>query len=201
MAALLRSSTTRRTLALTAVLAAMAAILLAAALAIFPGADDEPGPSAIGGPFRMTAQDGRIVTEQDLVGRPTLVFFGFTRCPDVCPTALAEVSAIFERLGADKKVAALFVSVDPERDTPASLADFLSNFDRRIVGLTGSPEATQAMQKGYRVYAKKVPTKDGDYTMDHTAIVYLMDKRGRFVNAFNIARPPAEAAKELARYL
>ena len=201
MAALPRSPTARRTLALTAVLAAMAAILLAAALAIFPGADDEAAPSAIGGPFRMTAQDGRTVTEQDLVGRPTLVFFGFTRCPDVCPTALAEVSAIFERLGPDKKIAAMFVSVDPERDTPALLADFLSNFDRRIVGLAGSPEATQAMQKGYRVYAKKVPTKDGDYTMDHTAIVYLMDKRGRFVNAFNIARPPDEAAKELAKYL
>lgn len=201
MTALPRSSTTRRTLALTAVLAAMAAILLAAALAIFPGADDEPGPSAIGGPFRLTAQDGRIVTEQDLVGRPTLVFFGFTRCPDVCPTALAQISGIFERIGADRKIAAFFVSVDPERDTPAALAEYLSNFDRRIVGLSGSAEATQAIQRAYRVYAKKVPTKDGDYTMDHTAIVYLMDKRGRFVNAFNIAQPADEAARELARYL
>lgn len=201
MAAMPKSQTARRTIALFAVLVAFAAMLFAAAVAIFPTPDEEAAASAIGGPFRLAATDGRMVTEQDLVGRPTLIFFGFTRCPDVCPTALAEVSAIFGRLGPQAKVGAYFVTVDPERDTTAALADFLSSFDKRIVGLSGDPQALEAMRRAYRVYAKKVPTSEGDYTMDHTAIVYLMDKKGRFVNAFNIARPADEAARDLARYL
>lgn len=201
MAAAPKPTTARRTIALFAVLVALAAVLLAAALVIFPPAGDEPAPSAIGGPFKLTATDGRVVTEKELVGRPTLIFFGYTRCPDVCPTTLAEVSAIFEKLGPQAKVGALFVTVDPERDTPAGLADYLSSFDRRITGLTGDPSALEAMRRAWRVYAKKTPTSGSDYTMDHTALVYLMDKRGRFVNAFNIARPADEAAQELAKYL
>lgn len=189
-------------LPLTLVLVALAA-LVAATLLVFDGwrGPGDPAPSAIGGPFRLQTSDGRVVTEKDFEGRPFLVFFGFTRCPDVCPTALAEVSAVFEKLGPQAKISALFVSVDPERDTPAALADFLSSFDRRITGLSGDPTALEAMRGAYRVYAKKVPLKDGDYTMDHTAIFYLMDKKGRFVNAFNMSRPAEDAAKELAKYL
>jgi len=160
------------------------------------------GVAAIGGPFTMTGQDGRIVTEADFKGRPALVFFGYTHCPDVCPTTLFEISELFKAMGPDKKVSAVFVTTDPERDTPAVMKDYLSSFDTRIVGLSGTPEQTTAIEKSYKVYAKKVPGETGgDYTMDHTAIVYLMDKDGRFVSAFNLDRPPQEAAKELEKYL
>jgi len=160
------------------------------------------GTATIGGPFTMTEQDGKTVTEADFKGRPRLVFFGYTHCPDVCPTSLFEISEIFKAMGPDKKISAVFVTTDPERDTPPVMKDYLSSFDTRIVGLSGTPEQTAAIEKSYKVYAKKVPGEKGnDYTMDHTAIVYLLDKDGRFVNAFNLDRPPQEAAKELEKYL
>jgi len=158
--------------------------------------------ATIGGPFSLTDQDGRTVTERDLKGRPFLVFFGFTHCPDVCPTALFEVSEIMRALGPDAdRVRAVFVTVDPERDTPATLKDYLSSFDPRLSALTGDPEAVTAMAKAYRVYYKKVPLSEGGYTMDHTAIVYLMNKDGKFVSPFNIKRPPDVAAADLRKYL
>lgn len=159
-------------------------------------------PSAIGGSFRLTDQNGKTITDQDLKGRPFLVFFGFTHCPDVCPTTLHEVSEILRSLGKDAdRVRALFVTVDPERDTPDKLKDYLSSFDPHLVGVTGDAAAITAIGKAYRVYAKKVPLDGGGYTMDHTAIVYLMGKDGRFVAPFNIKRRPEEAAADLRRYL
>jgi len=159
-----------------------------------------PQTAAIGGPFKLTNQDGRTVTDQDLRGKPFLVFFGFTHCPDVCPTTLFEVSEVMRNLGdqADR-VGALFITVDPERDTPAKLKEYLSSFDRHLTGLTGDPAALAAVAKGYRVYFKKVPLDDGSYTMDHTAIVYLMGKDGRFVAPFNVKRPTEVSAAELRR--
>ena len=158
--------------------------------------------AAIGGPFELTAQNGRTVTERDLKGRPFLVFFGFTRCPDICPTTLFEVSEIMRALGKDAdRVGALFITVDPERDTPAALKDYLSSFDPHLRGLTGDPAAVAAVAKAYRVYYKKVPLEGEDYTLDHTALVYLMDKQGRFVAPFNIKRPPEAAAADLRKYL
>ena len=130
-----------------------------------------------------------------------VVFFGFTHCPDVCPTTLFEMSEVLKRLPKDKKVAALFVTVDPERDTPALLKEYLSSFDPRISGLTGSREAIDATLKAYRVYAKKVPQENGEYTMDHSAIIYLMDKQGRFVNALNMQQPPEAVAREIQRQM
>jgi protein SCO1/2 len=160
-----------------------------------------PATGAIGGSFELVNQDGRTVSAQDLKGRPFLVFFGFTHCPDVCPTTLFEVSEVLRALGPDAdKVNALFVTVDPERDTPDKLKDYLSSFDSHLTGLTGSSEAIAAMTKSYRVYVKKVPQADG-YTMDHTAIVYLMDKEGRFVAPFSLKRRPADAAADLRKYL
>jgi protein SCO1/2 len=130
------------------------------------------------------------------------VFFGFTHCPDVCPTTLFEVSEVLRALGPRAKdVRALFVTVDPERDTPAVLKDYLSSFDPRVIGVTGDAEAVAAIEKSYRVYAKKVPLEGGNYTMDHTALVYLMDKNGRFVAPFKMKRRPEEAAAEIERYL
>jgi protein SCO1 len=165
-----------------------------------PGAG-VPTAAAIGGPFQLVNQDGRGVSAQDLKGHPFLVFFGFTHCPDVCPTTLFEVSEVLRALGRDAdKVNALFVTVDPERDTPDKLKEYLSSFDPHLTGLTGSPEAVAAMTKAYRVYVKKVPQAEG-YTMDHTAIVYLMDKEGRFVAPFSLKRQPADAAADLRKYL
>ena len=156
----------------------------------------------IGGPFRLLDQDGKVVTDQDLKGKPFLVFFGFTHCPDVCPTTLFDVSEVMRSLGHDAdKTAALFITVDPERDTAASLKDYLSSFDPHLRGLTGDPGALAAVAKEYRVYYKKVPLDGGDYTMDHTAIVYLMDKDGRFVAPFSLKRTPDVAAAELRKYL
>ena len=159
-------------------------------------------PSAVGGPFRLVDQNDQTITDQDLKGQPFLVFFGFTHCPDVCPTTLFEVSEVLRVLGPDlKRVRALFVTVDPERDTPAKLKDYLSSFDPRLVGVTGDAAGIAAVEKAYRVYAKKVPLDAGGYTMDHTAIVYLMDKNGRFVAPFNLKRRPEDAAADLRRYL
>ena len=158
--------------------------------------------AAIGGPFKLIDQNGQAVTDQDLKGRPFLVFFGFTRCPDICPTTLFEVSEIMRALGPDAdRVRALFITVDPERDTPAALKDYLSSFDPHLSGLTGEADAVAAVAKAYRVYFKKVPLDQGGYTMDHTAIVYLMDKEGRFVSPFNLKRTREAAVADLRRYL
>ena len=159
-------------------------------------------PAAIGGPFQLTDQHGKAVTDKNLKGKPTLIFFGYTHCPDVCPTSLFEISEVLRAMGRDAdKVNAIFISVDPERDTPAAMKDYLSSFDPHLEGLSGDPAETAKVITSYRVYAKKVPTKDGDYTMDHTALIYLMDRDGRFVSPFNLKRTPEEAAVELKRYL
>jgi protein SCO1 len=159
-------------------------------------------PAAIGGPFELADQTGRTVTEKSMQGHPTLVFFGFTHCPDVCPTTLFEMSEVLRAMGKDgDSVNTYFISVDPDRDTPAAMKDYLSSFDPRLRGLTGSSEQIAKVLSEYRVYAKKVPLKDGDYTMDHTALIYLMDRDGRFVSPFNLNRKPEDAASELKRYL
>jgi protein SCO1/2 len=161
-----------------------------------------PGASAIGGPFKLIDQNGKPITDADLKGRPFLVFFGYTHCPDVCPTTLFEVSEVMRALGTDAdRAGALFITVDPERDTPAAIKDYLSSFDPHLRGATGDRAAIDAAEKAYRVYAKKIPTANGDYSMDHTALVYLMDKQGRFVAPFSLKRRPEDAAAELRRYL
>lgn len=161
-----------------------------------------PAIAAVGGPFHLEDQNGQPVSDEDMKGRPFLVFFGFTHCPEICPTTLFEMSEVIRQLGKDAdRIGALFITVDPERDTPAALKDYLTSFDPHLRGLTGDPAAVNAAIKAYRVYAKKIPLEGGDYTMDHTAVVYLMDKDGRFVAPFNLKRPPEAAAAELRRYL
>jgi protein SCO1/2 len=159
-------------------------------------------PAAIGGPFQLTDQAGQTVTEKSMQGHPSLVFFGFTHCPDVCPTTLFEMSEVLKAMGKDAdRVSAYYISVDPERDTQAAMKEYLSSFDPRLKGLTGSPAEIAKVLSEYRVYAKKVPLKDGDYTMDHTALIYLMDRDGKFVSPFSLNRKPEEAAVDLKRYL
>ena len=184
---------------------AFAASLVVGLLIVFwamGGVSKVAQPAAIGGPFQLTDQNGKAVTDKNLKGKPTLIFFGYTHCPDVCPTSLFEISEVLRAMGKDAdKVNAVFISVDPERDTPATMKDYLSSFDPHLEGLSGDPAETAKVITSYRVYAKKVPTKDGDYTMDHTALIYLMDRDGRFVSPFNLKRSPEEAATELKRYL
>ena len=157
--------------------------------------------AAIGGPFRLVDQDAKPVSEQDFKGKPFLVFFGFTHCPDICPTALFEMSEVLRKLGPDADhINVLFITVDPERDTPAVLKDYLSSFEPQVRGLTGDPDAIAAAEKTYRVFARKIPLDGGEYTMDHSAVLYLMNKEGKFVAPFNLKRTPEEAAAELRRY-
>lgn len=188
------------------VLGSFLAGLLLFSTVVFIVTGRSPAPvalqSSVGGPFRLIDHNGKPITDQDMKGKPFLVFFGFTHCPDVCPTALFEMSEIFRALGKDgDRIGALFVTVDPERDTPEKLKDYLSSFDPRLIAATGDEPAIRGIEKAYRVYAKKVPLDGGGYTMDHTAIVYLMDKSGRFVAPFNMKRKPADAATDLRRYL
>jgi protein SCO1/2 len=166
------------------------------------GTGGGPGASAIGGPFKLIDQNGQTITDQDMKGRPFLVFFGYTHCPDICPTTLFEISELMRALGKDAdRTAALFITVDPERDPPSVMKDYLSSFDPHLRGATGDSKAIDAVEKAFRVYVKKVPMDNGDYSMDHTALVYLMDKQGRFVAPFSLKRRPEDAAADLRRYL
>jgi protein SCO1/2 len=188
------------------VLAAFATGLVLCLAAIFLVTGRGAGPvglqaAAVGGPFQLVDEDGHPFSDQNLKGKPFLVFFGFVRCPEVCPTTLFDMSEVMRSLGRDAdRVGALLISVDPERDTPQSLKEYLSSFDPHLKGLTGDPAAIAAVAKAYRVYYKKVPLEDGDYTIDHTAVVYLMDKQGRFVAPFNLKRTADAAAADLRRY-
>jgi protein SCO1/2 len=196
--------TTRLMLLLAAFLGGLACVL-AGVLILAPrqgGSLVNSAALSIGGPFRLIDHNGRTLTDADLKGEPYLVFFGFTHCPDVCPTTLLELSDVLDKLGADaEKVRVLFITVDPERDQPEALKTYLSSFNPRVIGLTGDLPAVAAVAKEYHVYMKKVPLQGDDYTMDHTALVYLMDRNGRFVAPFNLSRQPEEAAADLRRYL
>ena len=192
----------RLVLPLVVFLVGALALAAAAILTFSPARQSQSGTASVGGPFALTAQDGTALTDKDLRGAPFLVFFGFTHCPDICPTKLFEISEVLRAAGPKgEKLRALFVTVDPERDTPDTMKSYLGSFDPRIVGLSGDRPAIDAMIKVYRAYSRKVPLKDNDYTMDHTALVYLMGKDGGFIGAFNIEQPPAQAAQEWLRHL
>jgi protein SCO1/2 len=154
----------------------------------------------IGGPFQLIDTAGRPVTEKALIGKPTAVFFGFTYCPEVCPTTLTEIGAALNALGRDAdKLNVVFVSVDPERDTPEQMKTYLSNFDPRIQGFTGAPEAVAKTAKAYRVFYKKVPLEGGNYTVDHSSAVYLFDKKGRFVEPIGYGSPHDRVVAQLKK--
>ncbi len=157
--------------------------------------------SLVGGPFALQDGAGRTITSDSLRGRPFLVYFGYTHCPDVCPTELAHIADVLTKMG-NKAIPALFITVDPERDTPKVMQDYAGSFGAAITGLSGSPQAIGAVEKAYRVFARKGEVQsDGSYSMDHSSDVYLMDKTGGFVEALNLDRPPEDAAKEIENYL
>ena len=184
-------------------LAAFVAALALSAIGLGMLAKLRPGVSvsAVGGPFALQTGDGRTVTDRDMLGEPFLVFFGYTHCPDVCPTTLAQISQVLTALGPDTKLKVLFITVDPERDTPRLMQQYAGSFGANVIGLSGDRAAIDQIMKAYRVYARKVPEKNGGYSMDHSAVVYLMDSQGRFVRAFNVQQPAAQAAAELKSQL
>jgi protein SCO1/2 len=193
---------TARPLVIVAAFAGSLVVGLVLMLWALGGLKNVVAPAAIGGPFQLTDQAGESVTDKNMQGHPTLIFFGFTHCPDVCPTSLFEISEVLRAMGKDAdRVNAYFISVDPERDTTEAMKEYLSSFDPHLKGLTGNPEQIAKVISAYRVYAKKVPLKDGGYTMDHTALIYLMDRDGKFVSPFNLKRSADQAAEDLRRYL
>jgi len=158
----------------------------------------ENGPALVGGPFTLIDQNGKAVSDADFRGRFMLVFFGYTQCPDVCPTTLAEVQAALTQMGPQAaRVVPIFISVDPERDTPAVLKAYLASFGPRFVGLTGTPEAIAAIAKEYKVYYRKHPAQGGSYAVDHSSILYLMDKGGHYLGNYAIETGPDAMAKDL----
>lgn len=190
-------------------LIALLAVALVAAIAVGTrfvvwSGPDKVAVSAIGGPFTLVDGDGRTVTDQTFRGRAMLLFFGYTFCPDVCPTTLGVVAAAMEKLPVDSRVQVVpvFVSVDPARDTPQVMRDYVSAFHPLIVGLTGSEDQVAAAMRAYRVYAAKVKGSDPDsYTVDHSAIIYLVGPDGRFVAHFPHGTTADELVAGLIKHL
>ena len=190
-------------------IAIWAAVAVLAVAAIYltvagrsPGTVSGPIASAtVGGAFSLTDQTGQTVTEAALKGHPSALFFGYTFCPDVCPTTLSDLTVYLSKLGANAdKLKIYFVTVDPERDTQTVMADYLKAFDPRIEGLTGSRPAIDQILKAYKVYSKKVDGVDGaPYTMDHTATVYLLDDKAELVGTIDYQEQADEALAKLKR--
>ncbi len=172
-------------------------VLLLVAGPRLPGGGAD-APVAIGGPFTLEDGTGAAVSDAAFRGRWMLVYFGYTHCPDACPTALNDMANALDLLGPQRRrVAPLFITVDPERDTPAVMRDYVQAFGTQIMGLTGTTAQVEAAEKEYRVYAAKHPTKDGGYDMDHSSIIYLMDPAGKFVAIFNNGTNPQEMAERI----
>jgi protein SCO1/2 len=160
------------------------------------------GGGAYGGPFSLVDQNGQPITEAALRGQPTMIFFGFTHCPEVCPTTLFEMSQWFEALGeGGKDLKAYFFTVDPERDTPQLLGSYLSAVTDRVTGITGEPDKVWANAKAFGIYWKKVPLDDGDYTMDHTATVILLKPDGSFFGTIAFGEASDSAVAKLKRLI
>lgn len=187
------------------VLIALAAIMAGLFLWLWTQVSNETtalSDKPFGVPFSLTRQDGAPITEQAFRGKPTALFFGFTNCPEICPTTVYELTGWMNKVDPDKtKMQAYFVSIDPDRDTPDALKTYLTNVTDRIVGISGDPAKVKEMARGFKVYFKKVPSDpakpDGDYTMDHTASVFLLDKEGRFTGTIAYGENPDVAEKKL----
>lgn len=161
------------------------------------------GTAEIGGPFELVNQDGATVTDADFRGGLMLVYFGFTYCPDACPTALGVMASAIQKLDvAGERVTPMLISIDPARDTPQALKDYVGNFHPRMVGLTGSDEQIAKVAKAYKVFYQKAPGATGaDYLMDHTSLIYLMDGEGKYLAHFGPQATPDEVAEEIRRHL
>ena len=158
------------------------------------------GTALVGGPFTLTDQNGRKVSEKDFLGKPMLVIFGFTFCPDICPTELQVMMAALDAMGADGEwIQPVFITIDPERDTPSVMKAYVENFSPRLMGLTGTPDEIAAVAKAYRVYYAKAPNQASpeSYLMDHSSIIYLMGPDGGFVKHFTYTADAAKLTQDL----
>ena len=156
------------------------------------------GQADVGGPFQLTDQHGKPVGDQAFRGRYMLIYFGYSFCPDVCPTTLAVMAQALEKLGGKShQVVPIFITIDPERDTPKVLDDYMKSFGPSFVGLTGSVEQIKTVEKRYRVYAVKKPLEGGNYGMDHSSVIYLMGPDGKMVSFYDEAVSPDDLAKDL----
>lgn len=165
--------------------------------------DSAPASNAvIGGPFHLTDQHGKQISDADFRGRVMLVFFGFTHCPDICPVSVSSLSKAMELLG-DKadKTAPVFITVDPKRDTPKTMKDYLAAFDRRMVGLSGAPAKIKQAADAYKVYFSESAGGDGDYMVNHSGIIYMMGTDGKYVRHFSYDAAPQEIANAVKDYL
>ena len=163
--------------------------------------------SEVGGPFELVDHHGTTVTEKNYDGSYKLIFFGFTHCPGICPGELNKMDAILEDLGEDgEKIQPLFVSIDPERDTPEAMREYVELFNPRIIGLTGSPEQIEAMKESYKIYATKremsgAMTENGEYMMDHSTYTYLMSPENELLEVFSIQETPDTISVEIKSHL
>jgi protein SCO1/2 len=154
--------------------------------------------SLVGGPFTLQDGSGKQVTDRDFRGKYMLVYFGYTFCPDVCPTTLAVMAAALDKMGPDQdRIVPVFITIDPARDKPDVLKKYLAAFGPRFVGLTGTDQEIAAVEKEFRVYAKKQPVTGGTYAMDHSSVIYLMGPDGNLVSFFDEVTQPEELAKAL----
>jgi cytochrome oxidase Cu insertion factor (SCO1/SenC/PrrC family) len=188
-----------------ATLALLAALLVAGAayyIANQPRGPISIGTALVGGPFSLTDQEGRKVTDKDFLGKYMLVFFGYTYCPDICPTELQVMSAALDNLGAKAdEIQPIFIYIDPQRDTPEVLKQYVTNFHPRLIALTGTPEEIAVAAKAYRVFYSKIGNSSGPdtYLMDHSTITYLMDKEGKFLKHFSYSTDAAALAQALEK--
>lgn len=188
----------------TRLLVALAAALVGVAIGWLIQSFDITAPAQVGGRFTLTDQDGRRVTDQSYRGRAMAVFFGFTNCPDICPTGLARMTEIMDALGPDAaRVQPIFITVDPRRDTPEVMRSYVRHFSGAIAGLSGSEEEIAAVARAYRVYFKIQgdPATNPNYVVDHSAFVYVMDAKGGFVGTFTPETPVDAAVKLIRRAL
>jgi protein SCO1 len=193
----------RLRLILWAAVAAAASFLVVLLAGVLPTRDFDwnklPLAASFGGAFELTTADGTRFSSKQLEGKPYAIFFGFTQCPDICPTTLLDITNHMRDLGpAADRINVVFVSVDPERDTPELLKTYLANFDPRIIGLTGTPAEIAAVARAFRIIYEKVPTSGG-YTMNHSASVFLIDSKGGFAGTVSFQEPPATQLEKLRR--
>lgn len=194
-------SRVQRRLALAGVVSAVSMIGVASALWMSGKGAETP---SVGGPFRLVDGSGRPVSSGDFSGKYLLIYFGYTYCPDVCPTTLTEISDAMDRLGsAAERIQPIFITVDPERDTPEVMKRYIANFSPGLIGLTGTPEQIAQVARAYRVYyaVHKTGSNPGDYTMDHSSIIYLMAPGGAFVAPVRADESGAQMAADILRQI
>ena len=185
---------------LVAVAAAAFAFLMLKPMPKPPPRGDASSIPIIGGPFTLAGSDGKPFSSSTLAGKPYGIFFGFTHCPDVCPTTLARMVKLRHELGdGDRPFEIVFVTVDPERDGPAEVGKYAELFNSPVIGLTGTPAQLTQVKKQFGIYSRKVPDESGGYSVDHTAIVLLFDRNGRFTGTIAPEESDRAALAKLRR--